>query len=487
VKAKKRTKKGSLQAGKGQGSSLGFYSLTLLASLAAAAVAQVALTVVLPAVGAEALSQPINGLLAILYAWILAGLTVCVLLFAWLRFKPVGVGLSVLVLGLWLVGLRKHLQSPCLSLFLLPLIGGGAAFWAGLRYTSRHLLPIFDQAQASKAFDFLKKHLWSASRPGYILTGADETELSATLSGDSSSEKRKGRPSFVFTGCDRAVAISDKLQLKGVRDPGLVFIRSGEKMTQIIDLRPQVRPFSLTGRTQDGIQVRVRASVAFRIDAGRRKPQLGEAMPFSKAAAFKAVHAQRVEHETDRHLTHASTPRLWDDLPSIRGKHILRDIVSKLSFDELYGPHQLDGEPPRRQVREALHDRLGAALERVGIQLLHVDLGNFEPVDPQVYVKRARNWQTEWIRRITVRQAEGQVERLQILERARADARTELILDVGRQLEKLAESRADLGPDTVLDQFLVVLETLMTRPRLKDALPKHTRDLLSDMRDAMGE
>ena len=86
-----------------------------------------------------------------------------------------------------------------------------------------------------------------------------------------------------------------------------------------------------------------------------------------------------------------------------------------------------------------------------------------------------------------VRQAEGQVERLQILERARADARTELILDLGRQLESLAESKADVGPDTVLDQFLVVLETLMTRPQLKEVLPKHTKQALNDMRQAVGE
>jgi hypothetical protein len=292
---------------------------------------------------------------------------------------------------------------------------------------------------------------------------------------------------LAFTGPDRAVVVSDKLSLKAVRDPGLVFVGPGERIAQVIDLRPQMRVFSLTARTQDGIQVHVRASVAFRIDAGRRKVKLGEPIPFSRAAAFKAIHAQRVEHESSDRSQQGLTQRLWDDLPSIRGEHILRDIISKLDFDNLYGPHQLDGEPPRRKVAKTLSDRLQAALEPIGIQLVDVDLGNFRPVDPQVYLKRARNWQTEWIRRVTLTQAEGQVERLQILERARADARTELILDVGRQLEELAESKAELRPDTVLDQFLLVVESLMTRPQLREALPEHTKEVLSDVRDVVGE
>lgn len=475
---RKRDKLGSSSGGLRQ-SPLAFYTLLLLVTLVGTVSAQLILRAVLLVVGAEMLSEPINGLFAILHSWILAGLAVCALLLAWLRLTPIGIGLSIVLLVLWALGLRRHLLSPSLLLYVLPLMGGGAALWAGLRYASEQWLPVTDESQAKKAFDLLRKHILSPSHPGHVVDGVEDEYQSAFRS--------TGRPSSVITGCDHAIAVSDKLGLKGMRDPGLIFIGPEERIVQIIDLRPQVRTFSLTARTQDGIQVLVGTSVAFQIDAGRRKPKLGEPLPFSKAAVFKAIHAQRVERDGQGRSSEGLTPRLWDDLPSIQGEHILRDILGRFDFDDLYGPHQLDGEVPRRRIARMLSERLQATLEPMGIQLISVDLGNLEPADPQVYLKRTRNWQTEWIRRITLTQAEGQVERLQILERARADARTELILDLGRKLERLADASAELGPDTVLDQFLVVLDALMARPQLKEALPERTQKVLSDVREAVGD
>lgn len=63
-----------------------------------------------------------------LYAWVLAGLTICALLLAWLRLKAVGVAVSALLVILWLLGLRRHLQSPSILLYVLSLAEGGALF-----------------------------------------------------------------------------------------------------------------------------------------------------------------------------------------------------------------------------------------------------------------------------------------------------------------------------------------------------------------------
>lgn len=478
--ARKKTKESS-QADKIRQRPLDLYSLLLLVTLAGSTTTQLLLTPTLSLLDAQALSRPLNGAFAILHSWILSGLLVCVLLRVWLNYKVAGLVLSSGLAILWALGFRRHTGSPSLLLYPLPLAPAAATFWAGLRYASRHLLPHKGQGHQKRAFDFLKKHIFAAARSGYVLSDSEKRSegLPSELTGKP--------PSFVITGCDHTVAISDKVRITGVRDPGLTFLQPEERVAQVIDLRPQLRTFALTARTQDGIQIRIRASVGFQIDAGRRKPRLGEPLPFSKAAAFKALHAQRVEHETNGRVRRALKRRLWDDLPAMKGEHILRDIISKLNFDDLYAPYQLDAEPPRRRVAHMFLDQLQDALDPTGIQVLEAHLGNFEPVDPQVYLKRARNWQSDWARRITLTQAESQVERLQILERARADARTDLILDLGRQLESLAESKADLGPDALLDQFLVVLETLMTRPQLENALPERTKDLLSDMRESVGE
>jgi regulator of protease activity HflC (stomatin/prohibitin superfamily) len=452
----------------------------LIVAFGGATTAHVMLRTILLLLDAGIFTQPLNGLFAILYGWILGGLAICGLLVVWLRLRPriASVGLSALIGLLWFLGLRRHFDSPSLFLYLLPLIGGGAALWAGLRYASVYLLPVSSRAQANRAFHFLNENIWAAVRQGHVVNDPNAENRSSVLGAS---------PGFVITGCDRTLAISANLRLEGVREPGLVFIRPNERVAQIIDLRPQVRPFVVTAHTQDGIEVRVQATVTFRIDAGRRRPKLGAPLPFNRAAAYQAIHAERVEYERDGEVGREPRRRPWGDLPSIRGEHILRDLLSKLDFDDLYGPHQLDGQPPRRRLAADLFDQLEAALSPIGIQLLDVELSNLEPADPEVYIRRARTWQTEWSRKIARTRAQGQAERLQILERARADARTELILDVGRQIEALAEARVELGPEAVLDQFMMVLETLMMRPQLKGALPESTKEVLSDVRDKVGK
>jgi len=469
-------------------SSLGFYLLVLLGTLALTGVLHGLLIVLLPLIDTSGLTRPLlTGLFAIAYGWMLSGLSVALLLAIWQRSRFFGVVVGLALGAGWILGLSRHIPQRSALLYLAPLALGGLVLYTGLRYGATQLLPIPHRNQSRDAFRLLKAQLGGSGRPGTIVDGGpmigDETR---PFPGEPL-ERSVDKPSFVITPSHQVVAISDKLQLKGVRGPGLVFLRPGERVDQIIDLRPQERTFELVGRTLDGIEVRVPASVAFQIDAGRRRPMLGTSIPFSRAAAFKAVHAQRVERAGSRQGSGEVRRHLWADLPGVRAEHILRDIVSRMSFDDLYAPHQVKGEPPRSAVARHLSNELHATLKPIGIQLVGVQLGNFEPTDPEVYVKRARSWQAAWMRKVMLTQAEGRVEQLQILEHARADARTELILDVGQKLARLAESQAEPSPDVVLKQFLVVLETLAARPQLTDALPQHTRDVLSDLRQAVEE
>jgi hypothetical protein len=86
-----------------------------------------------------------------------------------------------------------------------------------------------------------------------------------------------------------------------------------------------------------------------------------------------------------------------------------------------------------------------------------------------------------------VKEAKGQAARLGILERARAEARAELILSVGRQLEELSVARVELSSREVLGQFLTVLEELMMQPGIRPLLPARTRETLGSMRDTIPE
>jgi len=468
---------------------LGLYALLSLAALPAVFLIHLMLMTALTLLGADGLFPWANVMLALPYSWVLAGLFTSVLLYAWLRVRPVAVALSFAAGVLWLLGLRRHIDSLSITLYLLPVAGAGALFWIGLRQTSNVLLPVTDEDQRAKVLSFLNACVRGSNRPAYVIDStARARKVLERVPGDQFS-RDKSSPGLVVTGCDHAVALSDGFRFKGVHGPGIVFTGYGDQVVQAIDLRPQARSFQVAGLTRDGIEITVEASASFRIDAGRREPGLGQHLPFNRGAAFRALRAQRVEEpeQSRRRIRQTGGRQGWHDLPRVKGEHILRNMISKRDFDDLYGPHQLGAEAPRRRITKAFTDQLEADLEPLGIQLVGASIGNLEPADPQVYLKRARNWEAEWNRRITVKQAEGQAERLQILERARADTRADLILDLGRQLEELTESTAGLDAETVLDQFLVVLEELTTQPQLRHVLPPRTMELLSEMREVMAE
>lgn len=466
---------------------VGFYAVLSLAALPLVFLSHLALMTLLSMLGAGMLLPWANIAFALPYSLVLAGLFTSVLLYTWLKVRPVAVALSLIAALLWLLGLRRHIGSLSITLYLLPLAAAGATFWIGLQQVGDVLLPAADDDQRGKTVNFLKAYVLGYNQPAYVIDPTRRTRKVLKRVPGTQSSRSESSLGLVVTGCDHAVALSDGFRFKGVQGPGIVFTTRGDRIVQAIDLRPQARSFRVTGLTKDGIETTVEASASFRIDAGRREPELGQHLPFNKNAAFRALHAQRVEQQDQGHSKRTLEREGWEDLPRAKGEHILRSIVSKLEFDDLYGPHQPGGETPRRRIVKTFADELEDALEPLGIQLIGASIGNLEPADPQVYLKRARNWEAEWNRKITLRQAEGQAERLQILERARANTRADLILDLGRQLEELTESSAGLDAETVLDQFLVVLEELTTQPQVKNVLPPRTMELLDDMRKAVPE
>jgi len=276
---------------------------------------------------------------------------------------------------------------------------------------------------------------------------------------------------IILSDCDHAVAVSDGLQFKGAQGPGLSFTRFAERPMRTLDLRPQLRAFTVQGLTRDGIQVQVLAFTPFQIDRGDQLPRLGEPFPYRKSAAFRAVHAQMMALPG----TPDPSQRSWDELPQLYGARILQDILSQYDFDDLYryDPGQ---EPPRVRIAREFRERLKATLEPFGIQLIGGGISNLLPVKKEVLKERVRNWRAEWVRRILVKQAEGQRERLWRIEQARAEAQAHLILALGEQLAELDRPGTPATPEKVLQQFLRILEEMTQQPMLRRYLPRETAE-----------
>lgn len=394
---------------------------------------------------------------------------------------------GLLALGVNLValnGMIRRLIPPALgviifaseTLFLLFLLGS-------LFVLGGYVLPFPppDPRVQKEGLRFRFQNYWTAAKillgyalgmhyPFWVVTREprEEDKIEERGKGDALSMFAIGN-GIIISDCDHAVAVSDGIKFKGAQGPGLSFTGFADRPMRTLDLRPQLRAFTVQGLTRDGIQVKVLAFTPFQIDRGEQQPHLGEPFPYRKSAAFRAVHAQMmaVAGGPD-HPQHT-----WDELPQLYGTRILQDILARYDFDDLYR-YDPGEEPPRVRIAREFRERLRKELEPFGIQLIGGGISNLLPVREEVLKERVRNWRAEWVRRILVQQAEGQRERLWRIEQARAEAQAHLILALGEQLAELDRPDTPVTPQKIVDQFLKVLEEMTQQPMMRRYLPRET-------------
>ncbi len=88
--------------------------------------------------------------------------------------------------------------------------------------------------------------------------------------------------------------------------------------------------------------------------------------------------------------------------------------------------------------------------------------------------QRIASWQADWARRIMLRQAEGQADRLRMVEQARAEARTSMILALGKRMEQLGMAGAVVSAEVVAGWFLEALQGMAQQPSVQQLLPRET-------------
>jgi regulator of protease activity HflC (stomatin/prohibitin superfamily) len=393
---------------------------------------------------------------------------------------------------LWLVWMFEIAPLPLplkLTLLVVEVLLFGGVLLSGLFLLGGFLLPFppLDPSlprperlrrrleECWRAFKILLDVLLGWNYPFWVVTREprEEDKIEERGKGDALAMFAIGN-GIIISDCDHAVAVSSGLQFKGAQGPGLSFTAFGDRPMRTLDLRPQLRAFTVQSLTRDGIQVKVLAFTPFQIDRGEQQPRLGEPFPYRKSAAFRAVHAQMMAVTGG-----PDHPRYaWDELPQLYGTRILQDILARYDFDDLYR-YEPGEEPPRVRIAREFRDRLRAELEPLGIQLIGGGISNLLPVREEVLKERVRHWQAEWVRRILVQQAEGQRERLWRIEQARAEARAHLILALGEQLAELDRPDTPATPQRIVEQFLKVLEEMTQQPLMRRYLP---REMPEDLR-----
>jgi len=454
-----------------KGNPLSLYSF-LLVCLLFSILPLLLITRLLPA----SLNAPTERAVALLVGVELAGAILLALVAAWLKSRKWGAIISALALLIWVAWMFLMPKQPSVGPFgtaailLVLLIPTPLVFIGGLYIIAGFLLPTDEKGHRCKVFLLLLDCILGQNFPCYVVVDErrEEDKIVERVEGNLFAEFPFG-PGAIITDCDHAVAVSDGVKFKGAQGPGVIFTGFGDRPVRTFDLRPQLRAFQVPGLTKDGIRVKVLAFAPHQLDPGGQKPQLGSPFPYRKSAAFTAFHAQSVENPGKEE---GKKQRTWDELAEPLGKRVLQDILSRYRFDELYGPLDLDGEIPRLRIAADFRSRLREKLRPLGIYLVGGGISNIMPDDDDVLRQRVRSWQAEWTRRVMLQQAKGHAERLRRIERARAEARADLILTLGERLAELDRPGVGVTPEMIVPHFLRILEELASRPTLRRYLPR---------------
>lgn len=385
---------------------------------------------------------------------------------------------------LWLALLFGVGEYRVGMVLLISLVTGSAIFMFGLRLTSGFLLPLPEGEHWDKVLGFLRDWAQGYNFPGYVVVDElyEEDKVEMRVPGDRFRERGFGSgPGFIISDCNYAVAVSANTKFKGVKGPGVVFTGYADQVMQTVDLRPQLRAFPVEAVTKDGIRVKTVAFTPCKIDS-RSKPKLGEHLPYSPAAGFRAIRSQEMRHERQGQTRDRMKGYKWEELSRLIATRILQDIISLYDFDELYGPYQPGGDPQRKVIAGKLEGQLRDELKEMGIELVGGGISDLQPADPEVYMKRAQNWKEEWEYKIALQKSESQTEWLKMVERARMEAQADLILTIGRRLES-SMTRTELRPHAALTQFVKLLDELMKQhPTLEGVVPEKTVEALMELR-----
>ena len=381
-------------------------------------------------------------------------------------------------MGEWRVGIELFVSmAVTLSLFMV-----------GLRAASGSLLPLPGRDHWGKALGFLQDWTLGFNFPGYVVVDEiyEEDRVEERVPGNRFRQFGEAPGFIIVEDCHYAVAVSSNTKFKGVKGPGVIFTGYADQVMQTVDLRPQLRAFPVEAVTKDGIQIKTVVFAPCKIDSRGRPFRLDAHLPYSPAAGFKAIRAQEMRHEGPGQTPDSKKRYRWEEMSRLIATRILQDIISQHRFDDLYGPYQAKGDPPRKGVAQELVRRLRDELGEMGIELVGGGISDLQPASPEVYEKRAENWKEGWEHRIALQKTESQAEFVEMVERVRLEAQAELILDMGRRLEA-SLAGTELHPPAAIRQFMMLLDELMRQqPTLQDVIPEKTAEALMEIRDIIG-
>ncbi|MBN1180624.1 MAG: hypothetical protein JXD18_15550, partial [Anaerolineae bacterium] len=349
-------------------------------------------------------------------------------------------------------------------------------FWLLMHRLSRFLLPLDEGDSLNQAFRALVTFSAGTNYPYYVMQGRDKVLRVAgnQFAQDMVYGPTIFGPGIFLTGPDHVVAVSDGLAFIGVKGPGVAFTDLFHLYQEPLDLRPQQRAYTVDAQTQDGIQLKFVTFGPFQLDPGEQKPTLGNSFPFRPSSIFKAFHGRPINvhryKDEDGDVIEERQQRRWDELYSIKGTHVMQDIIAEYRFDQLYEPEHADKDP-RIEIARKYREQLSVELESYGIKVLGGGISNLLPAQKDLVIKqRIKSWQASQERRILEQLGDADAKVEAIVNQARVNVQEEMIIRIGAAIAGKALDK-DVLYNTMALRFVESLSQMLDNPNLGEQVP----------------
>ncbi|HET7091055.1 MAG TPA: hypothetical protein VFL17_20675 [Anaerolineae bacterium] len=137
----------------------------------------------------------------------------------------------------------------------------------------------------------------------------------------------------------------------------------------------------------------------------------------------------------------------------------IADEIPRRMFDELWAPDS--DRKPRHEMIEKLFKENRESLRKRGVDLLDMTIGALEATDKAVDEQRRKYWEAFWASRSHITEAEGEAEALRYMQTVRAEAQADMIQAIAQSFRMLALSGARLPSREVALKMLEVVGRTM--------------------------
>jgi hypothetical protein len=155
-----------------------------------------------------------------------------------------------------------------------------------------------------------------------------------------------GGPGLVKVAADSAVVLRRGTKSRIIKQGPNNFLKIGEKIQEVVDLRPQTKSDTVKAMTKDGFEVEITFFVGFQIKPGDRIQSDEEPYPISEPAVWDAVYASK-------QVSPQGAAVFWRErVPGLVSGQV-REMIATHYLEDFFKPEDPDAKP-RKELRESL-------------------------------------------------------------------------------------------------------------------------------------